>query len=214
MASGSSSPQVLVTVTTLSGDIAYGPAKLDRTSTVLELKASFEPAKPKRLLSGNQILKDDDTLEVFPEEVLLTVGYCSEIEVEVSGSWFGHDSYVPPVHNAELERNVWKLDGVSWLTCGADVTLPVGAWKVGFRVKRLPHMRISAKVVMQIDKEEFKRISLEDEIEETGQWTILEVGTWSKGGQVKVQMHGEDCSSPGQGSKSGLLIDRLVAVAV
>lgn len=207
------SDQVAVTVSKLSGDAAFGPTMLPSSTTIGELKALFEPEKPKRLSCGDKMLPEEATLQAFTPEVFLSVAYCSELEVDVGGAWFGDSRYIPSVPDQELGRNVWKLDGVCWLAFGCKVTLPKGSWKLSLRIKRLPGMRIGTDIITRFNDRQVQRLRLEDEFRENDAWTLFELGTWADGGEVSVSVKGADCSEGGQGSKSGLLIDKLVCTA-
>eukprot|EP00971_Amphidinium_carterae_P166386 3297445-Amphidinium_carterae.1 len=79
-----------------------------------------------RLLYGTEELDDDTELgRVMPtSEHECTLTLLRQRKVRwgpVEGSWFGDSNWVPSVYSDELEREVYKLNGVCWFQCWATI---------------------------------------------------------------------------------------------
>mmetsp|Transcript_5277 Transcript_5277/g.19862 ORF Transcript_5277/g.19862 Transcript_5277/m.19862 type:complete len:119 (+) Transcript_5277:323-679(+) len=116
--------------------------------------------------------------------------------------------------NEELGCEVFHVHGVCWFHVWGKLQLPPGAFKVGFRVKRLPDLHFRVPIVLLLNGEETRRVKLEDELDAERGWELLEVGTFQAGGEVNIEMKGADCSEGGQGGKNGLLIDLAIATPI
>ncbi|CAE8626963.1 unnamed protein product, partial [Polarella glacialis] len=172
-----------------------------RSTTVAELKARFEPEAPKRLLFDGRVLGNEENLQEMPEDVQMNVGYVTAVEEAVNGSWFG-THHAPAQMDEELGREA------------GTIQVPRGPCRIGFRLKRLQHLNFDTDVVVRVNGTEVKRVSLVQTLGPVGEWVFFQVAEWSEGGTLEVAMEGADCQDQGQGSKSGLLVDRLVAEAV
>eukprot|EP00931_Biecheleriopsis_adriatica_P089398 TRINITY_DN63537_c0_g1_i1.p1 TRINITY_DN63537_c0_g1~~TRINITY_DN63537_c0_g1_i1.p1 ORF type:complete len:215 (-),score=48.21 TRINITY_DN63537_c0_g1_i1:283-927(-) len=208
-----------ITVTNLNGDRVFGPEELDRALTVADLKRRFLPEKQKKLATEEgKALTDDSTFENLPAEVSLSVLLDREPTVAlVTGSWFG-SHYIPEVNDAELERNVFHVNGVCWFRVYAKANLPDGGmYRVSFRLKRMSGLDFGrVPIILLLNGVEQRRVVFEEELQTDDVWTLLHVGDFEACASttVEAEMTGEDCSAGGQCGKSGLCIDQLVCTPV
>eukprot|EP00450_Noctiluca_scintillans_P036261 CAMPEP_0194543884 /NCGR_PEP_ID=MMETSP0253-20130528/86602_1 /TAXON_ID=2966 /ORGANISM="Noctiluca scintillans" /LENGTH=230 /DNA_ID=CAMNT_0039390697 /DNA_START=51 /DNA_END=743 /DNA_ORIENTATION=- len=202
---------VCVTVVDLAGDVVYGPQQVASTLTVGELKTKFAHASPKALVHGERVVGNSELLSSFSEPLFRMVLLdLTEMSGAIGGAWFG-SHHIPKVHDEELEREVFKLQGVSWFACGGEVhDVPAIPVRVGFRVKRTDRLTFRPAVICKINGEEVRRTRLQDALLTEGEWEVLDFGTCDVGGTVRAEMVGEDVVDRGQSSKSGLFVDRMV----
>jgi len=208
---------VRVTVMNLAGDVLYGPDEVAATLTVRELidKVKVAPGKAKSLMHGERVVADSERMSCFSEALFIMVLIdFTEMTAAIGGAWFG-SHYIPKVQDEELGRDVFKLNGVCWFACGGQVNdVPAIPVRVGFRLKRGERLCFGPAVICKINGKEVRRTRLQDALESTGEWEVLDFGRYDAGGTVHAEMVAEDVMNRGQSSKSGLLVDRMVIACV
>jgi len=220
--------RVVITVTTLSGQVAYGPADLPKSTTICELKTLFDAEEKKGLAHGGNILLDTDSLEGLPADATLTVLYCLQME-------FGWTWEEPPrrvgggtpakKEDDQLKREVFCVDGQMWLEGQSAMDLPPGNWEISLRLKRLSDYEgFRDDVLIWLSRKDGTRMDvdvdgdLEERIPSLDIWTVYRYWTIdTAGGEVIVSMISLDnhCDPDDPGRlMRGLMIDKVVVEPV
>jgi len=205
---------VRVTIVNLAGDVIFGPEDVAATLTVEELidKVKVAPGRAKSLIHGERVVEDSERMCCFSEALFsMVLMDFTGTTAAIGGEWFG-SHYIPKVQDEELGRDVFKLNGVCCFACGGQVNdVPAIPVRVGFRLKRGEKFRFGPTVVCKINGREVRRTRLQHTLKSTGEWEVLDFGTYDAGGTVHAEMVAVNC---GQSCMSGLLVDRMVIARV
>mmetsp|Transcript_22950 Transcript_22950/g.42178 ORF Transcript_22950/g.42178 Transcript_22950/m.42178 type:complete len:222 (+) Transcript_22950:149-814(+) len=217
---------VHVTVVRVNGEVALDLMAVSREASIMDLKCQIpvgdvygnEESEGMQLLYGVDDVDDHASLQTLlpleeTECILTLVKQRSVRWGHIEGAWFGNASYIPKVYSEDLGRDVYKLRGVCWFKAGGEIAnLEDGCYNVALRIKKDGRIRFNTNLIMSLNGVAARRVRFSEEEWPEDKFRLLEIGLCYGPGAVTVCLQAEDCNDRGQGSKSGLLIDRLIAL--